>query len=69
MEKQYYLITGKQNNELNLIRSYNISVLVNPEHEGVLLPKDAADSHELADTILGYNPQIISLPTDPSGSL
>lgn len=65
--KQYYLISGRDNNKVNLATTSKIKAKVTDE--GILLDKQDVDGSNVAGLVQSFNPQIINIPTDPSGSL
>ena len=64
---QYYLISGRDNNKVNLATTSKIKAKVTDE--GILLNKEDVDGSNVAGLVQSFNPQIINIPTDPSGSL
>ena len=65
--KQYYLISGRDNNKVNLATTSKIKAKVTDQ--GILLDKEDVDGSNVLDLVQSFNPEIVNIPTATSGSL
>ena len=64
---QYYLISGLDNNKVN--KATNTSLKTKVTDEGIMLLKEQVDSSDVSELVKSFNPVIVDIPTDPSGSV
>lgn len=65
----YYLVTPTQSDELEALDGFNIDGRVYGTYFGILYHKQTIDDSSYLSNVQSYNPQIVNIPTDPSGSL